>query len=193
MEEPVIDSEMSEAEAFAGLALDCPAAVRARQRLIPVAYVCFDGRLHHGQVVLDVELVDDVQGFFARARELRFPIASAIPIAHPRFREGGRWSDEKSMAANNSSAFNYRRVAGTTRLSQHALGRALDVNPRQNPYLSGGVAQPADARHDPAAPGTFTAGHPLVRWLEARGWEWGGHWTHTPDFHHFQKPVDSEA
>ena len=38
-----------------------------------------------------------------------------------------------SMAADNTSAFNCRRVAGSDRWSAHAYGAAIDINPVENP------------------------------------------------------------
>ena len=113
----------------------------------------------------------------------RFPIAGVVPIV----RYG--WSDEASMAADNSSAFNYRTIAGTDRLSRHALGRAVDINPRENPavYPDGRIA-PAGAVYRPGSPGTFTDDHPVVCAFREKGWHWGGHFDHMRDYHHFEKP-----
>ena len=180
---------MNFAAATDGVDPHCPPDVLARQRLVEVRHVDLEGAIRSGQVVLDHRLVDDVVAVFEMALEMRFPIHSVIPISHPTFRVDGRWSDEASMEANNSSAFNYRTIAGTDRLSLHALGHAVDLNPRQNPYHWRGRVYPSGAVHDPAAPGTFTREHPLVREFVRRGWEWGGDWTDPLDLHHFQKPL----
>jgi peptidoglycan L-alanyl-D-glutamate endopeptidase CwlK len=92
------------------------------------------------------------------------------------------------MAADNSSAFNYRLIAGTDRLSRHALGRAVDINPRENPaiYPDGRIV-PAGAVRRPGKPGTFTEDHPVVRAFREKGWRWGGDFTHLRDYHHFEK------
>ena len=108
------------------------------------------------------------------------------PAPFPIVRYG--WSDEASMAADNTSAFNYRLIAGTDRLSRHATGRALDINPRRNPavYPDGRIA-PAGAVYRPGSPGTFTGEHPVVLAFRERGWRWGGDFTHLQDYHHFEK------
>jgi len=92
------------------------------------------------------------------------------------------------MAADNTSAFNYRVVAVTERLSRHATGCAVDINPRLNPaiYADGRIA-PAEGIYRPGAPGTFTGEHPVVRAFLERGWGWGGHFDHVRDYHHFEK------
>ena len=93
------------------------------------------------------------------------------------------------MAANNTSAFNCRPVAGTSRWSEHAYGRAIDVNPVQNPYVAGRhVSPPAGRRYaDRAgrAPGMIRAGDAVVRAFAAAGWGWGGAWRTARDYQHF--------
>lgn len=165
----------------------CPAAILRRQRIITVRYWGFDGKLHAGRIVLDKRLTDDVSEVFAAMRAVHFPLASVIPISDRRF----RWSDAASMAANNSSAFNYRTIAGTSKLSLHALGQALDINPALNPYIHDGVIDPPGATYDTSRPGTISEDSFIVKMFEERGWEWGGRWTgRRTDYQHFQKPLD---
>lgn len=190
--QPIIDSAMTEAEAFAGLDPACPPEVRARQKLVTVTYFGFDDKLHQGQLVIDQQLEQDLQEIFRIARECRFPFQSVIPISHPRFRRNGRWDDDLSMQANNTSAFNYRVIAGTTRLSNHAFGRAIDINPMQNPYVRGDYISPKGATYAPRSRGTLTADHPLTRAFRQRGWEWGGTWESRQDYQHFEKPLVAE-
>jgi hypothetical protein len=183
----VVDSAMTRDEALRGLDPACPAALRDRQELLTVRYYSFDGNLHQGQLLLDRDLAADVQAVFALILSGRFPVASAIPVADPRFLKNGRWDDDLSMAANNSSAFNYREITGGGSLSRHSLGTALDINPLQNPYVKNGLVLPAGAVYDPAAPGTLTAGHPVTREFLSRGWTWGGTWESLKDYQHFEK------
>jgi hypothetical protein len=178
---------MTEVEAFEGLAADCPPAIRHQQRLIDVPYVGFDGREHQGQLVVHQELVDDVKAAFQAAFEERFPIEKVIPISHPKYRRNGKWDDDASMADNNTSAFNYRMVTGGKGLSQHAYGRAIDVNPVQNPYIRDGKTLPPLAKYVPEDRGTLRADSAMVRVFKQRGWEWGGDWTSMKDYQHFQK------
>jgi peptidoglycan L-alanyl-D-glutamate endopeptidase CwlK len=185
---PIIDSAMTEKEAFDGLDPKCPDDIRKSQRLITVKYYSTDGRVHQGQLVLDAELVDDVKRVFALALKERFPIRSVIPISDGRFRKDGRWDDELSMEADNTSAFNYREVTGGGRLSNHAYGRAVDINTFENPYIKGGLVLPHGAKYDPKVAGTFTAGSPIVREFLRLGWAWGGNWSDRKDYQHFEKP-----
>ena len=90
-------------------------------------------------------------------------------------------SDFRSIEADNTSAFNCRYVEGTTRWSNHAYGRAIDVNPIENPYVSGGLdvtraSRPYVDRIE-RRPGMAYEGGALVRAFDRIGWGWGGRWT----------------
>lgn len=176
----IVDSAMDFAGAVAGTA--APREVIAALCLINVHYGGFDGRRHRGQILVHRELAEELEGLFAVMETLAFPISGAAPIV----RYG--WSDEASMAADNTSSFNYRTIAGTDRLSKHATGRAVDMNPRRNPalYPDGRIA-PAGGLYRPGAPGTFSGDHPVVSAFLERGWRWGGHFNHVRDYHHFEK------
>ena len=176
----VVDSAMDFAKALARTA--APGEILESLSLIDLRYLGFDGRPHTGQIVVHRELAVEIREIFALMEALKFPVAGAVPIV----RYG--WSDEASMAADNSSAFNYRTIAGTDRLSRHALGRAVDINPRENPavYPDGRIS-PAGAVYRPGTPGTFTDGHPAVCAFLERGWRWGGHFDPMRDYHHFEK------
>ena len=102
----IVDSAMDFAGSIAGTA--APREVIESLCLISVRYVGFDGRLHEGQLVVHRELAADLGEIFALMEILKFPVAGAVPIV----RYG--WSDEASMAADNTSAFNYRRLPGRT-------------------------------------------------------------------------------
>ena len=113
-----------------------------------------------------------------------FPIRRMVPIDA----YGG--SDFRSIEADNTSAFNCRFVDGTTRYSEHAYGRAIDVNPIENPYVtsSGTTSHPASrayVRRTPFRPGMAAEGHALVRAFDAAGWGWGGRWSGAKDYQHF--------
>lgn len=189
LEDPIIDSGMTEAEAFEGLDPSCPAEIRRSQALVEVRYYSDDGKIHQGQLVIDRELVRDIQEAFAAALQEKFPISSVIPISHLRFRKNGRWDDELSMVANNTSAFNYRQITGGKRLSNHAYGRAIDINPATNPYIKGTLVLPPGAKYDPAAKGALTADSAITRTLVKLGWGWGGTWGDRKDYQHFEKPL----
>ena len=184
---PVVDSAMTADQAFDGLAASCPPAIRDRQVIMPVVYWGFDAKEHQGQVVVERDLAADIAAIFAVALREKFPIRTVIPISAPQFRRDGVWSDDLSMAADNTSCFNYRAITGGKTLSNHALGRAIDINPIDNPYVKGATVLPPGSKYDPSAPGTLTEDHPITRAFLDRGWDWGGHWKSLKDYQHFEK------
>jgi len=189
LKHPIIDSKISKKEAFDGLDPKCPESIRKRQKLIKLKYYSFDGRVHQGQMVLHKDLVKDIKKVFDLALKEKFPIKSVIPMSDKRFRKNGRWDDDMSMAAGNSSSFNYREITGGGRMSNHAYGRAVDLNTFQNPYIKGKISLPPGAKYDPSAPGTFTADDAIVKTFISLGWAWGGNWKSPTDYQHFEKPL----
>jgi peptidoglycan LD-endopeptidase CwlK len=177
----IVDSDLDFSRALEGTA--APRKVLDSLCLLGVYYFGFDGRRHKGQLVVNRDLATELQGIFVLMEKLRFPVAGVVPIVC------FGWSDEASMAADNSSAFNYRLIAGTARLSRHAFGRAVDINPQENPAIHpDGRISPAGAVWRPENPGTFTEeDHPVVRAFLEQGWIWGGDFSHIRDYHHFEK------
>ena len=160
-----------------------PSALRA----VRVAYWDFGGRRRVGTIVVDRAVTGDVVRVFALLYRARFPIRSMAPVAA----YGG--SDDRSMAADNTSGFNcrYAVAPGPKRWSVHAYGEAIDVNTVENPYLEGGrVLPPAGAAFRDRShlrPGMAVAGGTLVRAFASAGWLWGGRWAGSPDWQHFSK------
>jgi len=186
-DDPIIDSKMTEKEAFDGLDPKTPAKLREQQTIVEVLYYGFDGKVHKGQLVIDRDLGKDVRAVFEVMLKSRFPIGSVIPMAHAKYRKDGRWDDGLSMAANNTSAFNYRPIQGGSELSMHAYGRAIDINPVQNPYIRKDEVLPVGARYDVKADGTLSADHAVVKAFLERGWKWGGNFRSLKDYQHFEK------
>lgn len=185
---PVIDSNMTREEAMKGVARECPDSLEEQIDLVDVIYYSFDGKLHRGQLLIHRDLRGEVDLLFRVMREHRFPIGSVIPLSAPQFVENGSWSDDLSMKANNTSAFNYRNIQNTDVTSFHGLGRAIDINPMQNPSIADGLVSPLGATYELSSPGTLSAGHPVVNAFLELGWQWGGFWRRPKDYQHFEKP-----
>jgi peptidoglycan LD-endopeptidase CwlK len=183
----IIDSNLTSEDALKqNPNMVCPEEILARQRVIQVSYVSFDKELHIGQIVVDVDLINDVQDVFELLKEEQFPIASVIPISDPQF----HWDDDLSMKANNASGFNYRMIMETKRLSNHAYGRAIDINPAINPYITkSGRVIPEGATYNTSKPGTISKDSKLIQFLKTRGWVWGGDWEDRKDYQHFEKSL----
>ena len=156
-------------------------------RAVRVSFVGFDGRAHTGALVVNRDVTDEVKGVFRRLYAAGFPIRRMQPVA----RFGG--SDDRSMAADNTSAFNcrYAVAPGARRWSVHAYGEAIDINTVENPYLEGGRVLPPAGRaflkRAPYRAGMAVAGGVLVRAFASVGWFWGGRWAGSPDWQHFSK------
>jgi hypothetical protein len=151
---------------------------------VRVPYLGFDGSEHVGTLIVATGVASSASAMFERLRALRFPIARIEPISA----YGG--DDEASMEADNTSAFNCRPITGGGGWSQHAYGRAIDLDPLENPYLSGSVIQPTTAGRfidrDQRVPGMIHAGDAIVSAFAAAGWSWGGNWSDPTDYQHFQ-------
>jgi hypothetical protein len=143
--------------------------------------VGFDG-IERGELVVAAALAGRAVLLFRRLWQLGFPIRQL------RLVDDFGASDDASMAADNSSAFNFRVVAGTSVLSQHALGRAIDLNPVENPWRRSDRILPeagrAFADRATIRTGMIVRPGPVVAALDELGWEWGGDWRHAFDDHH---------
>jgi hypothetical protein len=154
-------------------------------RRIRLTYWGFDAGAHTGVLVANEHAVPALVRVFSRLYQARVPIRRVRPVDA----YGG--NDERSLAADNTAAFNCRYVVGSgpRRWSAHAYGEAVDVNPVENPYLENGRVHPRAGRRfldrSRVRPGMATAGGVLVRAFAAVGWEWGGRWRGSPDYQHF--------
>lgn len=142
----------------------------------------FDGSVHEGRIIVAADLADSVVSIFATLFDADFPIERMEPVSA----YGG--DDDASMRANNTSGYNCRTIAGTDRLSQHAIGMAIDVNPLVNPWVHDGLVDPPEgaayADRSRTEPGMIHADDVVVEAFAAHGWSWGGYWSE-PDYQHF--------
>ena len=161
-----------------------------RLRALTLDHVDADGGHARGVLVVHEDVVDEVVAIFAQLYAARFPIASMRPV-DDFVGDDGRASDDLSMAANNTSGFNCRAITGGTRFSRHAWGRAIDLNPIENPYVSGStVLPPAGAAYVDRSvyhPGMIRRGDVVTRAFAAAGWTWGGDFRTLADYQHFQR------
>ena len=163
----------------------CPVPLRDL-RLVTLRYWGFDRRAHVGRLVVHHDVTRTMVGVFRRLYEVSFPIRQMRLVDY----YGA--DDRTSMEHDNTSAFNCRWRAGQPGVwSQHAYGRAIDVNPVENPYVwSGGVSPSNGApfvdRSDRRRGMIFRGD--VVWWaFRNRSWEWGGDWTSVKDYQHFSR------
>lgn len=148
------------------------------------------GQTQTGEMVVNKKIAERVTAVFRELYLSNYRIESIFLVD----RYGG--DDEKSMAANNTSCFNYRRVDGTSKLSRHAYGAAIDINPRYNPYVRGRRVSPDNgakyafnrqARKD--IPYKIDRSDLAYRLFTKAGATWGGNWKTMKDYQHFQFPL----
>ena len=158
-------------------------------RYLRILYVNFEGETCKGELMVNAALADEVMDIFYQLYVNAYPLASVRLVDD--FGEPG--DDNLSMEANNTSCFNYRKVTGSSALSLHSYGAAIDINPIQNPYLSGSrVAPPAGADYVDRTlglPGMIDEGDLCYRLFTSYDWKWGGDFKKDKDYQHFSKDI----
>lgn len=159
-------------------------------RYLRLTYVDYDGRECVGEMVCHRSIAADLQAVFRELHEARYPIASIRLI------DDFGADDERSMRANNTSCFCYRKVAGSSKLSKHSQGLAVDLNPLQNPCVrrrSDGTTSIEPATATPYVdrskkfPHRITRSDLAYRLFVKHGFRWGGAWRSVKDYQHFEK------
>jgi LysM repeat protein len=152
-------------------------------RSVKVLRWTFNGTAGTGQLIVHQDVAAQTVRAFRTLYEQRVPVQRIQPVT------AYGSSDAASMEANNTSAFNCRLATGsTTRWSQHSYGRAIDVNPVQNPYIRGGTVLPsAGAAYTDRTRYKVGMLHRVggVRAFKAQGFYWGGDWSSPKDYQHF--------
>lgn len=169
-------------------------------RYLTISHYGFDGKVYEGNVVMHKETVADLEYIFGKLFAAKFPIQSMKLV------DEFDGSDDKSMKANNASGFYARYVANTTRLSNHAFGCSIDINPLLNPQkfinpeTEEEFCDPEEGRdflvkRSKDVPGMITKDSLICMLFKECGWEWGGEcFKHRADqkedLHHFQKIIE---
>ena len=152
---------------------------------VTVSFWGFDGRAHTGELMVDATQAERFVGAFQALFDARYPIEE-MRITTPADLDAPPTGD-----GNNTSAFACRPIAGRGRSSwsSHAYGRAVDINPFMNPYISGDLVLPELATSYLARanvrPGMLADGDGVVTAFGNIGWAWGGLWTRPTDYMHF--------
>lgn len=176
----IFDSKMTFEEAIKGT--KAPKELIDSLELLDVQYYSFDKKLHYGQVVVHKSVKNDLKIIFELILKTKFKVNKVIPIVKY------NWDDDASMDDNNTSAFCFRFIAGTTRYSNHAYGKAIDINPFNNPVIySDGKISPKGAKYQTKHEGTFSDENIIVQKFKELGWRWGGNFQSFKDNHHFDK------
>lgn len=160
-------------------------------RYLRVLYYGFDKKSHIGELIVNKKISDDILSIFKELYKAKYSIEKMVLV------DDYDADDKASMEDNNTSAFNYRTVAGSTNLSKHALGLAIDINPLYNPCVEKikGKTVVSPAGGEKYADRSLKNSHYIKKGdicYEAfikRGFIWGGSWTSLKDYQHFQKTI----
>ena len=169
----------------------CPVPLR-NLRYLRMTYRGFDGRDHTGEMIVHKDVSKEVTRIFGDLYKRKYPIRKMRLVSD----YGG--SDFRSIEADNTSAFNCRPVTGGRKWSNHAYGKAIDLNPLENPYISrsGHIGHKASypyrirKRSNPfkaSNRAVLLPNDPVVNAFKRRGWRWGGDWHTIKDYQHFDK------
>ena len=158
-------------------------------RYVKIKYYGFDGKVKDGELIVNHQIAEDITEIFYNLYCHKYPLQDVSLVE----KYGG--DDDRSMAANNTSCFNYRVIAGTDKLSNHAYGLAIDINPRINPYIrQGETADTVYAQRDvKKCRGKYRKymiqkDDYIYRLFQKYGFSWGGDWSSVKDYQHFEKP-----
>ena len=163
---------------------------RADLRYLRLSHVDADKKEHVGEMVCNKAIANDLLEIF---REL---YRQKYPIQHIRLIDDYEADDERAMRDNNTSSFCYRKISGSTKLSKHAMGMAVDINTFYNPYVRTGkdgrrIVEPATAvkyvDRRKSFPYKIVKGDLLYRLFLQHGFKWGGSWRTVKDWQHFEK------
>ena len=164
---------------------------RATLRYVKVLHRNVEGKTQLGEIVCNKAIANDLVDIFKKLYASNYKVERIILI------DEYDADDERSMAANNTSCFNFRVVSGTTKLSKHAQGLAIDINPLYNPYvhLNNGKVEPANGK--PYATNRTSGRNIPVPFINTNdlcyrlfiqhGFRWGGAWRTVKDYQHFEK------
>lgn len=170
-------------------AKDC-SVKRSDLRYLQVMHYDAEGKVHKGELVCNKQVANDLLDIFQKLYSAHYPIEKMKLI------DDFDADDERSMTANNTSCFCYRKVAGSRNLSKHSQGMAIDINPLQNPCVkqrrNGTIQiQPAAGRKYALRrlkfPYKIEKGDLCYRLFIEHGFSWGGNWRSSKDYQHFEK------
>ena len=149
-----------------------------------------DGNIKVGELVMHKEVADKVCEIFRKLYDAGYPVESM------RLVDDFGASDDDSIMANNTSAFNYRTVDNTSEISNHAYGLAIDINPYYNVYYipsQNYIFPPEGAQYldrEADFPYKLEPGDLCYELFTQAGFEWGGWWTYNTDYQHFFYPME---
>lgn len=158
-------------------------------RYIGLLHYDFEGNVKTGELIVNKKLANEVMQMFYELYCAKYPFTSVQLVDD----FGEPADDTRSMEANNTSAFNYRRIAGSKKLSLHSYGMAIDINPKLNPYVKKNGVAPENGKafvnRSKDFAGKIDHDDLCYKLFMKNGWKWGGDWKTVKDYQHFEKDV----
>lgn len=160
-------------------------------RYLKIAHINKNGKVQMGELICHKTIANDLIEIFKQLYLAKYPIERMVLI------DEYDADDEASMSANNTSCFNFRKINGSTKLSKHCLGMAVDINPRYNPCVHSktGLVEPANGKayahnrdkHKAGVIKLIDHQDLCYKLFKAHGFTWGGDWKTVKDYQHFEK------
>ncbi len=156
-------------------------------RYLRILHVGVDGQTHIGELLVNQSIAADVLEIMAELYKSGYAIEKMALV------DNYGADDEQSMADNNTSAFNYREIAGSSKMSRHSLGLAIDINPLYNPCVKNDGASISPANAGEYADRSQQFAHKIdendlcYKLFMEHGFTWGGNWNSLKDYQHFEK------
>lgn len=154
---------------------------------LELTYWGYDEKEHRGEMIVHSSVAEEVLDIFKELYDNKYYIEKI------RLMDEYDADDNRSMADNNTSSFCYRSIVGSSYLSKHAYGLAIDINPLVNPYIKGQTILPQEGSQykdrSLEEKGMIKKGDICYNAFSERGWKWGGDWHDPKDYQHFEKIV----
>jgi len=169
----------------------CPVPLKDL-RYLKLKYLDFDGQTREGEMIVHKDVAREVVNIFNELYAIDYPIHKMKLVS------AYKANDWQSIEADNTSAFNCRNATGSKKWSKHSYGKAIDINPIENPYISrtGHISHKASLTYKkrvhqknkyPKNRAVLLKHDQATEIFKKYGWKWGGDWSRVKDYQHFSK------
>ncbi len=168
----------------------CPVSLKDL-RYLRIGYLDFNGQSKEGELIVHKDVSVEVTKIFEALYEMDYPIKKMRLVSDYKA------NDWQSIEADNTSAFNCRNATGSKKWSKHSYGKAIDINPIENPYIarSGRISHKESLQYRKrvhtkdtyADKAVLLKNDKATRIFKKYGWKWGGDWSGVKDYQHFSK------
>ena len=168
----------------------CPITLKDL-RYLRLTYRDFNGHSRSGELIVHKNVANEVKNIFEELYIIGYPIKKMNLVSNY------KGSDWQSIEADNTSAFNCRKATGSKKWSKHSYGKAIDINPIENPYISrrGKIVHKESLQYKKRVHKNSTVAQKAVllkhdkavKIFKKYGWKWGGDWSNIKDYQHFSK------